>query len=282
MKVRFWFSDKPRERLLAEAFLTGVRAHGDTTDTRPLGEAMTTDCDVAVMVGVKSRELFHAHARAGVQLVYLDKGYARHSRTDSIRGWEYWRAAVNGHQPTGKYRADYPDDRRREIGWIFEPWRESGTHIVIAGSSQKYHDFYDLKGPTDFVSKLSKEINGYSLREIVYRPKPSWKDAVPVHGTRWSGNEEGIADVLRGAHALVTHGSNACFEAMLMGIPSVVLGEAVAKPISSTEISEIENPRLARDKERTALFNFLAYHQFTMEELAKGAGWATLRPEIFQ
>lgn len=282
MKVRFWHSDKPRERLLAEAFLTGVRTHGDTTDARPLGEAMTTDCDVAVMVGVKSRELFFAHARAGVHLVYLDKGYARHSRQDSIRGWEYWRAAVNGHQPTSKYRADYPDDRRREIGWTFEPWRETGTHIVIAGSSQKYHDFYGLKNPTDFVSKLSKEINGYSLREIVYRPKPSWKDAVEVHGTRYSAGDEGIADVLRGAHALVTHGSNACFEAMLMGVPCVILGEAVAKPISSTEIAEIETPRLASDAERWAVLNWLAYQQWTQSEFASGQAWAVLRRQIFE
>ena len=282
MKVRFYHSDKARERLLSEAFLTGVRAHGDETDSRALGQEPTFDCDVAVMVGVKSRELFHAHARAGVQLCYLDKGYARHSRTDAIRGWEYWRVAVNGHQPTGKFRANYPSDRLDYIGWEFRPWRESGAQIVIAGSSQKYHDFYGLKNPTDWAAKLIKEIEGINPRVLVYRPKPSWKEAVPINGARFSQGEAGISDDLRGAHALVTHGSNACFEAMLAGVPSIILGDAVAKPISSTTLADIENPRLASNAEREAVLRWLAYCQFTMSEMHSGEAWQTIRKQIFE
>lgn len=282
MLVRFWCSDKPRERLLAEAFSAGVRAHGDQADTRTLGQEMTTDCDVACMVGVKSNILFHAHARAGVQTLYFDKGYARHSRTDAIRGWEYWRVAVNGHQPTGKFRADYPSDRLDYIGWEFKPWRTSGSQIVIAGSSQKYHDFYGLKNPTDWASKLIKEIEGVNDRVLIYRPKPSWKEAVPINGARFSKGDEGIDDVLRGAHALVTHGSNSCFEAMLAGVPSIVLGDAVAKPISSTSIDDIENPKLASNSEREALLRWLAYNQWTMSEMNSGEAWQTIRKQIFE
>ena len=60
MKVRFLHSDKARERLLADAFLSGVKAHGDEIDKRVLGGELTFDCDVAVMCGVKSREIFRA------------------------------------------------------------------------------------------------------------------------------------------------------------------------------------------------------------------------------
>ena len=283
MKVRFWHSDKPRERLLSEAFLEGVKLHGDQTDVRALGEAITIDCDVAVMVGVKSKDLFQAHARAGIQLIYMDKGYARHSRTDAIRGWEYWRVAVNGHHPTGKYRANIPGDRLKEIGWKFKPWRKEGKQIVIAGSSQKYHNFYDLKSPTDWATKLVKQLNDLSpRRQIVYRPKPSWKDAEPIVNTTYSkDNGEGIDEVLKGAHALVTHGSNACFEAMLAGVPSIILGDAVAKPISSTAIEDIEKPRLASDEEREALLRWLAYQQWTMAEMVSGLAWKNIRKQIF-
>ena len=281
MKVRFLHSDKARERLLADAFLAGVKAHGDETDKRALGGELTFDCDVAVMCGVKSRDIFRAHARAGVQVVYLDKGYARHSRTDSIRGWEYWRVAVNAHQPTGKYRANLPGDRLAEIGWEFKPWRETGTKVILAGSSQKYHDFYDLKSPTDWNMKLSKYINGYTPREIVYRPKPSWKDAEPLHGAGYSTGES-ISEALNGAHCLVTHGSNACFEAVLAGVPCIILGEGVAKPISSLSIKEIESPRLAKDSEREAWLRWLAYCQWTQSEMYDGLAWPHIRRQFFE
>lgn len=282
MKVRFWMSDKPRERLLAEAFLAGVKRHGDDTDRRSLGETFTADCDVACMVGVKSRDLWREHARAGVQLVYLDKGYDRHSRSDDIRGWEYWRVAVNGHQPTAKYRRGYPADRLADMGWTFRPWRKSGKHVVIAGSSAKYHAFYDLKEPTDWARKIIKEINGYTERAIIYRPKPSWKDAVPIETAGYSGRGEGIADVLNDAHCLVTHGSNACFEAMLAGVPTVAIGDAVMRPISSTAVSEIETLRLASDDDREDLLRFLAYQQWTMREMMDGMAWPVIRRQFFE
>jgi hypothetical protein len=286
MHVRFWCSDKPRERLLADAFCAGVRLHGDTTDIRRLGEEVTFDCDAAIMVGVKSRELWNAHTRAGVIPIYQDKGYSRHSRADDVRGWEYWRVAVGAHQPTSKFRPDYPGDRLSEMGWEFRPWREPtpyhGGAIVIAGSSEKYHNFYDLKHPTEWASKLVKAIEYENKREIVYRPKPSWKNATPITGSRFSGPDEKIADVIRYAHCLVTHGSNACFEAMLMGVPSIILGDAVMKPISSTDLAELESPRLASDSEREAVLRFLAYNQWTQAEMLDGKAWPTIRRQIFE
>lgn len=249
---------------------------------RPLGSEIAFDCDAAMMVGVKSRDLWRAHARAGVVCLYADKGYDRHSRTDDIRGWEYWRVAVGAHQPTSKFRPDYPGDRLEQMGWEFRPWRERGDAIVIAGSSAKYHAFYDLKEPTDWTSKLIKCIEGQSSREIVYRPKPSWKDAVPINGSRFSPGSEKIADVIRYAHCLVTHGSNACFEAMLMGVPSIVLGDAVMKPISSADLAELESPRLASDAEREAVLRFLAYQQWSMAEMLDGKAWPTIRRQIFE
>ena len=282
MKVRFWASDKARERLLAEAFLIGVKHHGDEGEMRSLGQEFTPDCDVAVMVGVKSRDLYRLHTRAGIQVVYMDKGYDRHSRDDDIRGWEYWRTAVNGHQPTAKFRPNYPADRLAELGWTFKPWQKRGGHILIAGSSAKYHAFYDIREPTAWAAKLVRSLRMQTAHEIVYRPKPSWKDAVPINGTKFSDRSESIADALKGAHCLITHGSNACFEAMLMGVPSIILGEAVMKPISSQTLDDIEKPHRASDDERDAVLRFLAYQQWTMAEMADGIAWPNIRRQFFE
>lgn len=283
MKVRFWQSDKPRERILAEAVRQGVIKHGDEFDARALGTEATPDCDVAIMVGVKSKELWQQHLKWGCQLVYLDKGYTRRDRGDGSRVWEYWRVSVNAHHPTAKFRmGDYPDDRAKEAGWSFVPWRANASGpIVIAGSSEKYHSFYDLKPPTEWAQKLVKQLRGTTRNEIVYRPKASWKGAVPIEGTRYM-QEGGIDDALKGAWCLITHGSNACFEAMLNGIPSIVLGDAVMRPISSTEVDDIHKLRLASDKERQSVLNFLGYHQWTMEEMADGSMWDVVRKEIFR
>jgi hypothetical protein len=283
MKVRFWTSDKPRERILSEAIGQGVMKHGDEYDTRALGNEATPDCDVAIMVGVKSKELWQAHLRLGCQMVYLDKGYSRHDRGDGSRVWEYWRVSVNAHHPTAKFRVgDYPDDRSTAAGWTFEKWKPNASGpIIIAGSSEKYHSFYDLKPPTEWAQKLVKEIRRTTQNPIIYRPKASWKGAVPIDGTTFK-QDGSIDDVLKGAWCLVTHGSNACFEAMLAGVPSIILGEAVMRPISSTEISEIHSMKLATSKERASILAFLAYHQWTMEEMASGKMWEVVRKEIFR
>lgn len=283
MRVCFWHSDKPRERVLSDAFLEGVRSCGDEVKARPLQPHVEVDewADVACMVGVKSRELFHAHWRAGVHTVYLDKGYTRHSVSGGIRAWEYWRVAVDGHHPTHQLeKMTAPRDRLDRLDLHLTSWRNRGEHIVFAGSSAKYHDFYSLPDPTAYAAKYIKRIRSYSKRRIVYRPKPSWKEAVPIEGADYSEGGS-ISEALQDAHALVTHGSNAVFEAILMGIPCIVLGDAVAKSISSTDVAQIERPWLATMGEREQWLANLAYMQWTQAEMASGEAWRHIRPQIY-
>jgi hypothetical protein len=126
-----------------------------------------------------------------------------------------------------------------------------------------------------------KEIEGRTKRPIIYRPKRSWKDAVPITGSKMDKDSD-LNEQLARAHCLVTHGSNACFEAMLAGVPSIILGDAVAKPISSTSVMEIEKPRLATDKERESVLAFLAYQQWTLLELMEGGAWPHIRRQFFE
>ena len=79
---------------------------------------------------------------------------------------------------------------------------------------------------------------------------------------------------------MVTFGSNACFDAVLQGIPSVVIGNGVAKPISSVSIGAIESPYLAKDGERAQWLHRLAYCQWSMAEMASGEAWPHIRRMI--
>lgn len=283
MKVTFWAANKPRERVIASAFLDGVKAHGDKGEERELDRKdQAADCDVAVIFGVKGRELFREHWRAGINTVLVDKGYLR-QRTDSpVRQCEYWRVAVNGHHPTKVIgRLNSPQDRWNALGLKAKPWRKSGEHILYAGSSAKYHAMAELPDPTSYAVGVVDRLNELTARKIIYRPKPSWHDAVPVKGAEYSHHPQRIADVLDGAHAMVTNGSNACFEAILAGVPTIVLGEAVSRPISSTTLDDVESPRMATDAERQQWLNDLAYCQYTLAEMSTGLAWSVLKRMIF-
>lgn len=282
MRVCFLASDKTREQHLADAFLMGARVFGHSTEVRALGERHEIDgYDVACMVGVKSRELFRAHREAGVTVIMLDKGYSRHKRSDGAPGWEYWRISVNAHHPTRRlFHMEQPDDRLAVLDIKPKPWRKTGSSIVIAGSSAKYHDFYGLKEPNGYAWDIAKKGHSLTDRKWIYRPKPSWDGAEAFKGARFSTYPETLEQAMQGAFAMVTHGSNACFEAVLAGIPVIVLGDGVAKPISSTSLDDINDPRLASDAEREQWLANLAYFQWTLKEMASGAAWDFIGREI--
>jgi len=282
MRVVFIASDKPREQLLADAFLMGAARHGHDIKTVARDEDLPAGAaDVVCMVGVKSRELFQQHHRAGAHIIYFDKGYVRSRTTSGPRGWEFWRVSIDAHQPIAHMNEQKaPADRLDRLGLEMQPWRAAGNQVVLAGSSAKYHAFYGLPSPTEYWRKIVRELRITTWRPLVYRPKPSWKDAVPIRKTRYSGPEEGITQVLSGAHAMITHGSNACFESVLAGVPVISLGPSVARPISSTELAKLEAPYLATDKERWQWLANLAYWQWTLAEFSSGEAWDFLSGQI--
>lgn len=281
MKIAFLTSDKAREQLLADAVLMGARRHGHTTEVIALQpEPVVGDYHIACMVGVKSRALYQLHQKEGVPVAYFDKGYCRQKREGGVGGWQYWRFSINQHHPTNRLATlRQPTDRLDDLGLDVRPWRVGGQHVLIAGSSAKYHEFYGLRDPTHYARNLIKALHGLTARPLVYRPKPSWRDAVPIKGAQFS-TRGSIDDALTNAWALVTHGSNACFEAVVSGIPCVILGNAVALPLSSPSLEHVVKPRIASDAERRQWLANIAYYQWTMAELSSGSAWDFIGQEL--
>ena len=279
MRVAFYASDKPREQILARAFINGVVRQGDkgTIISRGAFNGSVGKFDVVGFYGVKSLRLFDAHREADIHTLMFDKGYIR--RGISGTGREYTRVAVDGHHPDLSLKR-YPKDRFERLGLSLSSWRKKGRHIVLFGSSAKYHNFYGLPGPTVYAEAVIRVLRQYTDRPIIYRPKPTWRAAQPVEGASYSPAREPLDRVLSGAWAVVTHGSNACFEAVLSGVPCIVLGRAIARSISSTRLSDIESPRLALIRDRRQWFANLAYHQWTFSEFNSGQAWEAIRCEI--
>lgn len=274
-----------RELQLAQAFAEGVNSFWEdsafiqqSNPKEPLPEA-----DAICIVGVKSAKHFRRIREAGKNVIFFDKGYTRHR--GAARTWEYWRVAVNTHHPTeyiatARHTPERWNAVRKARKIKVKPWRDLGDHVVYAGSSAKYHAFCGLEDPTEYAKKVIKGIHKVCNRRVIYRPKPTWTAAVPIKGSTYSPRAESLSDVLPNAWCLVTHGSNACFDAALEGIPAIVLGDAIAKPISSHLLEDIPNPRLATDEEREQWLSNIAWCQFTEEEMKDGFAWAAIRNQL--
>ena len=288
MKIAFLRNAHRREHLLADALRRGMAAHNDRLEIAPYDdEPRDLDCDAIAFVGMKCRE-WHQHCQStGTPFLYYDKGYYYPKEEDYSRKTpvlKCWRVAVGATQPL-QYLTEARHSLKRWDGFgpRPKPWREPTPdgHVILAGSSVKYHLFHGLPHPTAYFEEIVRELRKHTDRPIHYRPKPSWREAVPIDGTEFvpTGNFEFRA---KGAHAIITHGSNAALIGMLAGVPSIILGNGVMAPISSTDLSEIEEPYLATEDERLQLLANLAHSQFTLAEMAKGNAWHHIKTTFLQ
>lgn len=237
------------------------------------------NCDLPVVVGVKSNDAIRFLKGKGQPFLYFDKPYNRKWQTTNP---SWWRVSVSDHSPTeylGNMRCS--DRRARQQGWLAKCWRSKGDHILFAGASAKYSAVYGLPEPNAYAAQIIAELKKYTDRRIVYRAKPSWQGAEPVEGAEFVGRARyNITDDLKDCHAMVTHGSGACLEALLTGVPAIVTGPGISRSISSTDLAEIEEPRLASLECCQQILNNLAHCQWSLDEIRKGEMWESLRPII--
>jgi len=285
MHVTFFAVEKDREDKLAASFCEGVkRSRTDTCEVvRPASyPAPNPRTDVAVMIGVKgySRRLLDNHLEAGKHTVYIDKGYLGGRSA-------YFRMSVNSFQPLAYFqKTPRPDDRLRALSVNMLPMRTQGSHIIIAGGSLKYakwhglHTGQSVDPMTEWARKSLKRVGKYTNRPLIYRPKPSWKEAVSLSGARFSRPPELLAHLLPDAWALVTFGSNAAVEALTAGVPVIVTGDGIARPLARTQEENIDDLFIPSDAVRRQWLADMAYCQFNVQEMESGLAWKILREQI--
>lgn len=276
MSVVFYeTADHQFDRQLYLSVATGCRERGVSVRN-------AFDCDyrkgtVGVIVGVKgnARGLVSFYSEPGRRFLFLDKGYVR-VRGGSL-GTLYWRWSANAHQPLHYFRRNSPPDRWNSLNVKIRTRKTRGRYVLVAGSSQKCSLFHGLGGETEYVKNLVRNIKKFTDRPVIYRPKPSWKEAVPVPGTVFSHPKTKFTYELDRAHVVVTFGSNACFDAAVAGVPAVVLGNGITRPISSTSLADIESPRLSTADEVESLCRDVAYCQWSLKEIESGEAWDSVR-----
>jgi hypothetical protein len=188
--------------------------------------------------------------------IYWDRGYLRRVFATWLpRGQNggYYRWHVNAFQM--ERIRDVPDDRWRALNIANElrPWRRGGGKIVIADTLP---DYWNVRGlPVDWSEQTAALLRTKTDRPIVVRHKESKR---PLY------------DEIKDAHCLVTHGSIAAVEAVVMGCPVFVEQESAAALVGRVGFDDIEHPVYP---ERQQWLNSLAYHQFNELELVNGTLW---------
>lgn len=189
--------------------------------------------------------------------VYWDRGYwLRVFATWLPRGENggMYRWHLNSFQMT--QTRDVPDDRWEKNKAPVKPWARSGDHIVIAAPTRTYAKFHRCE---NWIADTIDTLARHTKRQLVIRDKES---------------QRSLQDDLRGAHALVTHGSNSAVEAAICGCPVFVHADSAAALIGKTDLKQIESP-IYPDREKW--LRSLAYSQFNETELVDGTLWRLLQ-----
>jgi hypothetical protein len=256
----------PRSKRLSEALAAGavrIGWHAETTDeqhTVPRG-------DLCVAYGwLPNRDTLSAYRATGAQFLHVDLGYWERKRAQGDYGGNH-KVVLNARHPVAYFRrqrAATRVDGAPEVG----SWRRDGRHILVAGLSAKGAISIG-RNPLSWEHDIIRRLKQITKRPIVYRPKPSWRDARPIEGTIWSPPEQTIDEALRGAWALVTMYSNAAIDALAAGIP-VFAEDGVAKAMSMPSLADIEKPPQFSIKERKQFLADVGFCHWTKAEIADG------------
>jgi hypothetical protein len=126
---------------------------------------------------------------------------------------------------------------------------------VVAEPSPTYQRFHGIEGWT---RKIVARLRSLTDRPLVVRDKEMQRFGRRLH------------EDLRGAHCLVTHGSNAAVEAVVMGCPVFVDPSSAAALVGLTDLEKIDQPVYP---DRQPWLHSLAYCQFSEDELVDGTLW---------
>lgn len=192
---------------------------------------------------------------SGRQWIYWDRGYCRRVFATCLpvgSDGGYYRWHLNSFQL--RTVRHLPDDRWRSMRTDVLPWQRSGKHIVIAAPTRTYAKFHRCESwIADTIDALARVTD----RQLVIRDKEQYR-------------RRPIQKDIAGAHCLVTHGSIAAVESVILGCPVFVHPDSAAALVGRTNLSDIEKPVYP---DRQPWLNALAYSQFNERELIDSTLW---------
>lgn len=268
-----------RSRKLSEPLQTGALRAGYSAKVLSNIGYVEPHGDIAAFYAYESNMpvIMNDYIESGRKVVFLDLGYWGRSRIrrGQYASPSYHKVAINSRHP-GDYlmETDKPDTRFRSFGLDVKPWRQKGDHILLAGMSGRASRSIGKK-PEEWERWAVNEIKKHTDRMIIYRSKPTCKEARLIPGTRFGGGRH-LGPLLNNCHAVVTHHSNVAVDGLIEGVPAFCM-EGVATHMSRQDLSQIENP--IRPDGRNQWLANVAWCQWNVEEIRNGTMWRHLRED---
>lgn len=141
-----------------------------------------------------------------------------------------------------------------ELPCDIKPWRRSGSHVLVCLQSEEF--MATVAGFTRDIAAAVREQTDRPVRvRRKYDPRP-------------------LAADLADCWCVVTWASNCAVEAIIAGIPAIVLGESAAAPMAGDGLDQINAPPTPDGREEWAAG--LAASQWTLDEMRRGDCWRAL------
>ncbi len=242
--------------------------------------ATEVEADIAILYGMGPSNLviYNRFRDAGKPTVTIDLGYWNRGGPHNQNA--YYKVSVNYWHPNQYLmKLNSTPWRFNRHNLTIQPWKRDTEHcrhaVLVAGMGTKGCDLYGIRHQS-WDRWAVEEIQKYTDRKIIYRPKPSEVNPKPIDGTILSQSHENVKDIISRSWCIVTHHSNVAVDALLLGIPAICYGGAASCTLKS-KIKDVETPDYI---DREQFFHNLAYCQFSLQEMTTGECWGYIKNKV--
>jgi hypothetical protein len=153
----------------------------------------------------------------------------------------------------------------------FKGWNTGDTkHILLCPSSPTVTYHINGISQEDWINEVTNTLKQFTQREIRVRNKPR-------PGNQWW--ETDIKNELKDCHCLITNMSMAAIDAVLNKVPVICHTDNIVSPIASHDLKFIEKPLRPGRKTVDEWLKYVVENQFTIDEMANGTAYKTLKAQ---
>ena len=227
------------------------------------------ECPVAFR-GMTGRKIVRACEETGRDYYYIDTGYLGNRQKRKL----YHRVVFNGMQHSNF--KEVPNDRWKQLEYSsktmnlnFPGWKRDGGPILLVTPSAKPCKFYGIDRDT-WVSETIATLKKYTDGEIIIRDKGIRRERIGDGSLYNQLSDDNI-------FAVVTYNSIAATEAIGFGVPAFTLAPNAADIVCEKDLTKIEYPRYEDDYTVRKWQHWLAYCQYTVDEMIDGSAYNIMK-----
>jgi len=237
---------------LTEGWPGSITRHEQIFDHRPI-------CFWGL--GWENEKLAQRCIREDRRWLFADMPYFNRWMGESTAEQCHWRLIPNAIHESSS--GDYTSDRIDSLGIRLADWRNSGSHILLAPSSDTVTRFIlDGISELQWIKSTLEKLKTITDRPINVRRKPrKGKLSGPMVETK------PLEEDFRDCWAVITTCSIVGVQAAIAGIPVFCHPKSASAAVGNLCLSTLERPK---KPDRQRWLNTLAYRQFTKAEMRSG------------